>query len=130
VPSNYNIDLDLVGISASDSTFFTDSKSRWESIVRGDLQNISTTGADPPSAGCVFPTIVDDLYICARFVSIDGPGRILGGAGPTYVRVSNTLTITGEMVFDSADINTLKSQGNFGTVILHEMGHILGTLAA
>ena len=131
VPGNFNIDLDLVGVSASDRTFFTDAKLRWESIIRGDLQDIPITGADPPSAGCAYPTtmVVDDLYICAQFVAIDGPGRILGSAGPIYIRRIDGLTITGEMEFDSADIERLKSQGNVGTVILHEIGHILGTIA-
>ncbi len=129
VPSNFNIDLDLVGVSASDRTFFADAKSRWESIIRGDLQDIPMAGANPPSTGCAFPTIVDDLYICAQFIPIDGRGRILGSAGPIYIRVIDGLTITGEMEFDSEDISTLKSQGNFESVILHEIGHILGMLA-
>jgi hypothetical protein len=47
-------------------------------------------------------------------------------AGPYDTRSSNSLTITGEMEFDSADISFLKSEGNFASVILHEMGHILG----
>jgi hypothetical protein len=125
-PSNYNIDLDLVGVSTSDQAFFTNAKSRWESIIRGELTDILTSTFDPPSQGCVYPVIVDDLYICSRFVAMDGPGRVLGFAGPTYIRSANRLTITGEMEFDSADIASLKSNGNFETVILHEMGHILG----
>ena len=127
--SNYNIVLDFVGIDSNDRTFFTNANSRWESIVRGDLVNISTASfSTPPSPGCVYPSIVDDLYICSRFNTIDGPGRILGSAGPIYIRTANKLTITGDMQFDSEDISFLKAQGNFGSVILHEMGHILGKL--
>ena len=69
---------------------------------------------------------MDDLYICSRFVSIDGAGKILGSAGPLYIRADNSLPITGDMRFDSSDIAWLKSAGNFGSVILHEMGHIFG----
>ena len=128
---NYNIELDLVGVNASDLIFFADSELRWESIIRGDLASASTLFFDPPEAGCVYPEVVDDLYICARYVAIDGPNKIVGSAGPRYTRSStNLLTITGDMEFDSADINNLKSRGNFGSVILHEIGHILGMFVA
>jgi Leishmanolysin len=127
LPGNYNIDLYFVGIPTADRTFFTNARSRWESIVRGDLTNITTQSLPAPSTGCVYPSpTIDDLYICARFAAIDGPGKVLGSAGPLLVRNANTLTVTGEMEFDSADISSLKSAGNFGTVILHEMGHVLG----
>jgi hypothetical protein len=122
----YAIDLDFVGVSASDQSFFTTAVSRWKSIIRGDLADIETDSLDPPSPGCAYPAVIDDLYICATFVVIDGPGTVLGSAGPIYTRISDGLTITGQMRFDSADIRSLISEGNFGTVILHEMGHVLG----
>ena len=124
---NYNIELDLVGVNASDFIFFADSESRWESIVRGDLTSFSSAVlTSPPAEGCSYPSVIDDLYICARYVPIDGPLKVLGSAGPLYYRTSNFLPITGDMKFDSADIDYLKSQGSFGSVILHEIGHILG----
>ena len=124
LPGDYSIYLDVVGVGENDRIFFTNAKSRWESVIRGDLSNFSTAS----SQGCVYPSLVDDVYICSRFVAIDGPGRVLGSAGPIYFRTTNALAATGDMQFDSADINFLKAQGNFGTVILHEMAHILGTL--
>ena len=123
---SYNIDLDLFGIDASDSALFTNAKLRWESIIRGDLSDISTTGLAPPAAGCAYPSVVDDLYICARFVPIDGPFTVVGFAGPQYIRTLNSLTIIGDMVLDSADVGFIRSLGFFGTVVLHEMGHVFG----
>ena len=129
----YNIDLDLVGISAIDSNLFTDSKLRWESIIRSDLPSIpGDLLSVPPLEGCVYPSIIDDLYICAQFAPIDGPFNIVGSARVIYIRRdsdsgSKYFSLTGEMRFDSADITFIKSLGAFGTVILHEIGHLLGT---
>jgi hypothetical protein len=125
-PNTYNIALSLVGVTGTDRNYFTNAASRWESIVTSDLADVSTAQLDRPSSGCTYPTTIDDLYICGAFVDIDGPGGVLGSSGPIYVRGSNGLTITGDMIFDTIDISNLKNAGNFGAVILHEMGHILG----
>src|SRR5262249_12203129 len=60
---------------------------------------------------------------------IDGPGQILGQAGPCFLRVNGGiagLTVIGLMKFDSADLDALASTGRLNDVILHEMGHVLG----
>jgi hypothetical protein len=126
IVNNYNILLDHVGVPVVDQTLFKDATTRWQSIVVGDLSNISTSTLNAPLSGCVHPTVIDDLYICTTYRSIDGPYRVLGSSSAVYVRNSNRLTISGVMEFDSNDISYLKAQGNFGTVILHEIGHILG----
>ena len=127
VNSQYDISVSLVDIPSSDRSLFTDAAQRWESIIVGDLPNIARSGLRfRLSSGCSAPVTIDDLYICARYSDIDGPRNVLGSAGP-YDRRSNSLTVTGEMEFDMSDISFLKSQGNFASVILHEMGHILGT---
>jgi hypothetical protein len=54
--------------------------------------------------------------------SIDGPGGVLGSAGPCFVRSGTYLPSLGVMIFDTSDV-TLPQ---FGDVILHEMGHVLG----
>jgi hypothetical protein len=123
----YDIYLDLVGVPASDTSVFVNARARWQSVVLSDLSDIATGGITTAS-GCSVPSIIDDLYICAKYVSIDGAGKILGQAGPAYIRTSNSLTITGEMEFDSPDIATLRTRNILNNVILHEMGHILGTL--
>jgi leishmanolysin len=64
--------------------------------------------------------------IFAIIDSIDGPGKILGQAGPCFVRQQSHLPVVGVMQFDSADVATLIAGGSFGLVIEHEMGHVLG----
>lgn len=128
VNSQYDISMSLVDIPSSDRSLFTDAAQRWESIVIGDLSNIARSSLRYDlDSGCSVPVTIDDLYICARYSDIDGLNNVLGSAGPYDRRSGNSLTVTGQMEFDVADIATLKSQGNFASVILHEMGHILGT---
>jgi hypothetical protein len=77
--------------------------------------------------GCRYPANgVDDLLICADIRSIDGAGNVLGAAAPGLRDSRTGLPMTGFMFFDSADIALLKRQGLYETVILHEMGHVLG----
>eukprot|EP00978_Attheya_sp_CCMP212_P030766 scaffold114338_cov55-Attheya_sp.AAC.2 len=66
------------------------------------------------------------LVIAASGPSIDGPGRVLGQAGPTRVRPSDRLPVAGIMEFDRADLAALERDGSLQDVILHEMGHVLG----
>jgi len=69
---------------------------------------------------------VKDLLILARIDSIDGPGKVLGSAGPCQVHPISGLTRLGTMRFDSADMNNLFGNGQLNEVIRHEMGHVLG----
>ncbi|HSM17497.1 MAG TPA: leishmanolysin-related zinc metalloendopeptidase, partial [Gemmatimonadales bacterium] len=69
---------------------------------------------------------LDDVIIYAAAVPIDGPGGILGQAGPCLIRSGSFLPALGGMQFDTADLATLESQGRLLDVILHEMGHVLG----
>ena len=113
-----------MGVPTADQKFFTNATDRWQSIVIGDLEDV-VFGGGRSSLGCTYPQSVDDLHICASFGTIDGAGRILGYASPSYTRGTQGLTVAGEMKFDSADIPTLRT-GNLAAVILHEMGHVLG----
>jgi len=69
---------------------------------------------------------IDDVVILVSLVPIDGVGQILGAAGPCFVRSTGGLTIMGAMRLDTDDLDALEAQGLLGTVILHEMGHVLG----
>ncbi|CAN0455293.1 unnamed protein product, partial [Scytosiphon promiscuus] len=67
------------------------------------------------------------LVITAGLKSIDGPGGILGSAGPTGVWQDHPgISYSGMMEFDSDDMQSMEDNGSFKGVILHEMGHVIG----
>jgi hypothetical protein len=117
----------LTPISASRLAAFTSAASRWEKLIFGDvpgqLVSAGTCGGGMPATG----ETVDDIVIFASVESIDGPGQILGQAGPCAIRpTGRRFPVLGVMIFDSADVADLESAGEFGLVIQHEMGHVLG----
>jgi hypothetical protein len=107
---------------------FADAEARWESLITGDLPNVflsSAAGNCGPNSPAISETI-DDIVILASVDVIDGPGAILAQAGPCYVRSSGSLPLLGLMSFDEADLESIEADGLLSTVILHEMGHVLG----
>jgi hypothetical protein len=111
---------------------FTLAAARWAEVITGELADVpfaSGLGVNGCSTGTfsLAPgTSVDDLLIFAQIQPIDGPGAVLGSAGPCRVRTSGGLSVAGAMRFDVADVDNLISQGRFNSVILHEMGHVIG----
>jgi hypothetical protein len=128
--SNYNIQLDLSTISpTTDQALFAVAATRWQSIITGDLLDFASSDFPPRDDSCQWPTVIDDLFICAGYKSIDGPEKVLGFGSPEYIRLPSALPISGTMTFDLADLAYMRGTGTFQDVILHEMGHVLGTLA-
>ncbi|MBM79509.1 MAG: hypothetical protein CMJ78_02810 [Planctomycetaceae bacterium] len=103
-------------LSADQQAVFTTAANRWSELIVGDL----------PDAQSNRFGLVDDVVIEAAAPTIDGPGGILGQAGPREFRNGSTLPISGIMRFDIADVIDLVNDGQFENVILHEMGHVLG----
>ena len=127
----FDIYLRFVGTppTASQRVAFDAASSRWAQLVTADLTDVSLVVAAGGCGGLGHPAIdeiVDDVLIFAQVDSIDGPGGILGSAGPCFVRAANGLSIAGSMRFDVDDVDELEASGNLGDVILHEMGHVLG----
>ena len=124
----YNIDLKfLVPVTAEQEAVFENAAARWERIIIKDVPSFTGT---VPSAFTGFPPAVDgtvdDIVIEIVLAPIDGPGRILGQAGPRFVRTSDFLTLSGVMFFDVDDLAFLDELDLFEEVIIHEMGHVLG----
>ncbi|MEE1829417.1 leishmanolysin-related zinc metalloendopeptidase [Streptomyces sp. SP17KL33] len=110
----------LGGLTANQQDAFAAAADRWAKVIVGDLDT-AVVGDD----------IIDDLLIEAEGVTIDGPGGILGMAGPTDFRDGNAqfgprLPVKGVMRFDSADLTKMETEGTLVDVITHEMGHVLG----
>jgi hypothetical protein len=112
-PSQYTIDVVFGGgLTPSQQAIFALAAARWSQIIIGDVPDVGA---------------IDDLEIFAQGVAIDGVGGILGQAGPTAFRPATFLPFQGIMQFDSADLANLESSGQLVDVILHEMGHVIGS---
>lgn len=109
----------LGGLTDTEQAAFAAAADRWARVIVGDLPDIQI-GDD----------LIDDVLILAQGKEIDGPGRILGSAHPTHVRVapdgSWQQPCRGEMSFDVADLAAMTADGTLRDVITHEMGHVLG----
>ncbi len=94
---------------------FLKAKAAWESRLSGYQPGISITG------------VTIDASLLPSDIA-DGPGGILGQAGPTNIvkQAGFTLATKGIMEFDSADMSAMESNGMLQVVVEHEMGHVLG----
>lgn len=123
-------DLGLRGLAALDpdvAAAFTSAATRWESIiVRGTPDFTLPAMQDCLTDDGSVPATIDDVLIDIVVEPIDGPGGILGSAGPTCFSTLGELPVSGEMTFDSADVAELLDEDSFDDVVLHEMGHVLG----
>jgi hypothetical protein len=103
---------------------FTTAAARWSQIIIADIADVTLSPSQQSQYS--LPSTIDDLYIDASVVPLDGPGGLLGQAGPRLIRNGSHLTVYGTMQFDSADVASMVANGTWTAVILHEMGHILG----
>ena len=119
VASAFNIDLVFTpSTTAAQRAVFQQAANIWESVLLGDIPDVNVSGVGT----------VDDVRINADVNTIDGPGGILGYAGPEQLRPQSQdfLPATGAMTFDSVDVAGLMNNGTFLPTVLHEMGHVLG----
>jgi hypothetical protein len=118
----FDIVLDFAGAPDEPlQSAFVAAAARIEAAVLGDLPDVAI-----PSIGEAPPSVVDDLVIRVELPAMDGPGGVLGLAGPTLLRGDSLLPATAQMRFDSADATALQAQGLWDEVVLHEMLHCLG----
>jgi len=124
-----SFDIVLRGTDSLDpatAAAFTSAAQRWEQVITRGLPDFagSLAGCQPAE----YPIVgnVDDLVIDVAITPIDGPGEILGQAGPSCLNPWTELAVSGVMEFDTADVVAMIGDGNFDDVVLHEMGHVLG----
>jgi hypothetical protein len=130
-PGQFSITLRFINApTATQAARFSEAQAKWEGIISGDVPDI--TGTIPAkSCGNSFKTprftgTIDDILIDVLLQEIDGPGAVLGAAGPCLVRNADALSAYGIMFFDIADLDNLEQLGFFDEVVTHEMGHVLG----
>lgn len=110
----------LGGLTPTQKNAFKAAADRWTKVIVGDVPTVVVGGE-----------VIDDLLIEAQGVAIDGPGSILGQAGPTNLRPASAganafLPAKGIMSFDTADLAAMQANGTLLDVITHEMGHVIG----
>jgi len=108
---------------------FTAAAARVHAMVISDVPDVVLTGFDLGRCGVTAPPLnetADDVLIYATVAPIDGPGKILGSAGPCIIRSQSVFTVIGLMRFDVDDLNALLATGRLDAVILHEMLHVVG----
>jgi hypothetical protein len=101
---------------------------RWNTAITGDVPDIFINLA-ANSCGAPHPAVsetVDDILIFVTVTSIDGPGKILGSAGPCRIRSGSNLPVIGVIYLDADDLAGLAASGLLDEVVIHEMGHVLG----
>ncbi len=118
----------LTTMSADSRDAFVAAARRWMQIIVGDLpaQPLTLAAGSCTSGQPAVNETVDDLVIYASVVGIDGPGNVLGSAGPCVRRSESRLTVIGQMHFDQDDLALLQNTGRLVPTIVHEMGHVLG----
>jgi hypothetical protein len=129
--NGYTITLRFINPpTPAQEAFFRTAAARWENIITGDVPNTTgTIGAR--SCGNSFRTPsfkgeIDDVLIDVLLQPIDGPGAVLGAAGPCLARDEDLLSLYGIMFFDTDDLAFMEDLGIFDEVVVHEMGHVLG----
>src|SRR5438094_4461355 len=129
VSAAYHIDVRyLTAVTHAQREAFDSAAAQWERLIYGDVPDelasfpAGTCGPGTP----VINEIIDDIIIYVQLDSIDGPGKILGQAGPCLLRDQSFQPGVGVMHFDTADVAGLLAAGKFDEVVRHEMGHVLG----
>lgn len=130
LPSEFTITLRFVTpAEQSVKRDFRIAARKWQGIIVRDVPSI--TGTIPRNACGDFGTprfngTIDDLLIDVLIGEIDGPGNVLGFAGPCAIRFADNLPAYGVMFFDVVDVPLFQGFELFDEVVIHEMGHVLG----
>jgi hypothetical protein len=131
--SQFDIDIRFVNNpSLQQRSAFEAAAARWRGVITGDLSPVTLTassGVDANACGITHPAVretVEDVLIFVVVRPLDGPGALLGQAGPCIYRTPGFQTVVGVMEFDSVDLSVLADRGTLIPVIIHEMGHVLG----
>lgn len=132
--SDFDIVLHYVNTPTdSQAAAFETARLRWQGAlinslpaIQGSLSDLAQECGVPFDGGNVSVT---GVHIFVQLQKIDGPGgkngNILGQAGPCSIRDDGSPYL-GVMTFDTFDLDVLEDTGSLETVILHEMGHVLG----
>jgi hypothetical protein len=104
----------------------------WENAITGNLPAITVPQEFFGPSACggfgskVNGTSMNDVLIMINVTEIDGPGRVLGQAGPCGVRQVSRLPFVGILTLDVDDLMPLIGTETLTDIIAHEIAHVLG----
>jgi hypothetical protein len=104
---------------------------QWEAALPRNLQAVTIPtgffGANECAGygSLINGTMTDDLLIILSVEHIDGPGGVLGRAGPCGLR-ADTLPFAGILILDTEDVAPRLGSESLTYIISHEIAHILG----
>jgi hypothetical protein len=126
----------VVPIPASIQPHLDSAKTRWERAIAGDLTTVSVPAGLLGASSCggfgdeVNGTTVDDVLMIINIAPIDGPGQVLGQAGPCAIRgdasLDASLPFVGVLTLDAEDLTPIAGESTVTDIVFHEMGHVLG----
>ncbi len=123
----YDIVIRPIGsIDPAQLAVFETAAQRWERTITADVPDVLVSGYKGCTGLAAPVDVIDDLVIDVQITTIDGPGGVLGQAGPCATSTADGLPRAGTMRFDSADVANWMNNGGFQNVVLHEMAHVLG----
>ena len=101
---------------------------RWSELISDDVPD---TQLDKKAGQCgndeVFSEVVDDLRLLVSIGPLQSEGEALAQVNPCFVRASEPrVPVYGTIVFDEESVAELEAGGNFGAVVQHMIGHVLG----
>jgi hypothetical protein len=118
--AQFNIQIQFTtNVSPQARASFDIAVAKWQSVITGDIgNNIQIRQGQricgQPPAPQAF--LVDDLHIFAAIQPIDGPGRVLGSAGPCGFDNAGRIRL-GSMRFDEADVANLIATNRFTATV-------------
>lgn len=137
-PDPFTIELRWLGDTPELSTLasFTKAVDRIGDIVTEALPTVLLPESFTNVSQCNenltdFPDVprdpIEGVVIYAIVEPIDGPGDVLGSAGPCLIRPEpDSRPALGVMRFDDADLDNAESNGHLDALVLHEMLHVIG----
>lgn len=109
---------------------------RWERVITGNVQAAYVPPGTFDASSClgfgdaVNGTTLDDIIVLIDIESIDGPGKVLGRAGPCAIRSSGStnpnIPAFGLLQLDVDDLGPITGTETLTDLIFHEIGHVLG----
>lgn len=132
-PGSFNITIfPVADIPAGVRPHLEEAVAEWERAITANLLPITipTGFFSPEHCGgfgeLVNGTSTDDLLLIINIEPIDGPGGVLGRAGPCGLRSQTELPFAGSMVLDFDDLTPLIGDDRLTFIISHEIAHVLG----